>query len=107
VVDAKYFKGTHRDIHNTGATKTLMRFCLNLIFFVPFVVVPMVTADYVNRVFLKILLFYAFPPFWVSFYMFGFSKKVNQRLRLVQEEQIDLYYINSGLLHTCGDETVR
>ena len=88
LIDARYFKGTHRQINKTSIRKSLIRLCLSLVVILPFFVFPIAFISESNSVFLVFFFKFGLPSFVVSTVLFGLSKKAYERFNLVQEEEM-------------------
>ena len=82
--DTKYFKGTHREIHNTSIWKGIARVVVTLSMFSPFFVICnfKLTDGFVPILFTV----YILPALVFSFGYFAFSRKIFQRCRLVTSD---------------------
>lgn len=71
--DTKFFKGTHRQIHDTSVWKGLLRMLITFVIFSPFLY--LVTTVCFCRSFWQILLFvYVIPSFVLGFVFFALSR---------------------------------
>ena len=85
--DTKYFKGTHREIHNTSICKGIIRTLITVIMFSPFFIVVNLRL---THGFIPILFtVYILPALIFGFIYFAFSRLIFQRCKLVASDVPD------------------
>ena len=84
--DTKYFGGTHREIHQTGFIKGVLRTLVSFAIFSPFVII--INADIFNPDdFFEILfVVYVLPSFISGFFFFAFSRLLFEKCKLVTSD---------------------
>ena len=82
--DTKYFKGTHREIHNTSIFKGILRSLVTVIIFSPFLYLcsAHLVTDFVPILFVVFIL----PAFISGFVFFAFSRLLFKRCKLVTDD---------------------
>ena len=83
IFDAKYFRGTSRNIHDTSLLKSIARFFVALIWYGPFICFYIYYYTKVTKPVVKIFSFYAIFPFFDAFIWYAISRKVFGKLGLV------------------------
>ena len=68
LVDAKFFKGSHRTLNDTSVLKSIFRFSFTAALVFPFVLLGMFQMQYEDKLFNKVLFFFMLPCFFVSFF---------------------------------------
>lgn len=86
VIDAKYYNGTPKQIHDTSFNQTLLRFLLVFILTMPFIFAPMKVGNYLNYLIVRGVVFYFLPPLLCFTLMFGYSKLLFAKMRLVSDD---------------------
>ena len=86
IIDAKYFRGTPRQIHETSSKKTILRFTMIILFIAPFIYLPAFMGSMINKLYLRVIFFYFLPSFLGFFLIFGYSKVFFTKLNLVNTE---------------------
>ena len=83
--DTKFFKGTHRDIHNTSIVKGILRLLVSITIFSPFFLFIYYISF--NPSFLRVLfIVYVLPAFVSGFFFFAFSRLIFKRCKLVTSD---------------------
>lgn len=83
--DTKFFRGTHREIHNTSCLKGLLRLLISLIIFSPLILAAELIPE--DASFSEVIfLVYIIPSFAVGFISFAFSRLIFQRCKLVASD---------------------
>lgn len=83
--DTKFFKGTHRDIHNTSIGKGILRLLVTVTIFSPFFFFMYYISF--KPSFLRVLfIFYVLPAFVSGFVFFAFSRLIFQKCKLVTSD---------------------
>lgn len=84
--DAKYFRGTPRNIHETTLLKSIARWLVSLIYYTPFIGLTIMYYTKVTRPVVKIIVFYSVFPFCDGFIWYAFSRKLYTKLGLVSQD---------------------
>ena len=90
LVDAKFFKGSHRTLNDTSVIKTIFRFSFTAAVTIPFVLLSLFQMQNEDKLFNKVVYFFVLPCFSVTFIYFGFSRLLFKRLKLVTSDVIDV-----------------
>ena len=99
--DTRFFRGTHREIHNTSCLKSLLRLLITLIIFSPLII----TVHFIQKdaSFPEVIfVVYIIPSFVVGFIFFAFSRLIFQRCKLVASD-VDRKNAEGGKLNDQGD----
>jgi len=105
IIDAKYYQGSPRDIHQTIPQKSLIRFLILLCAIAPFLFLITNFVAAFGYLPLKLFIFYLLPTFTLSFLLFGYSKILYRKLSLISPNN---YRTNTGqqrIIYTYVDGT--
>ena len=83
--DTKFFKGTHRNIHETSIAKGIIRLIFTLAIFTPFLVIidtNLASENYIQLLFLT----YIVPAFVSNFLFYAFSRPLFAQCKLVASD---------------------
>lgn len=82
--DTRFFKGTHREIHNTSITKGVLRTLITIVFFSPFLFLAnaRLTDSFISILFTV----YILPALLGGFLFFAFSRLLFKRCKLVASD---------------------
>ena len=83
IIDAKYFKGTPKDIHQTSGSKSILRFLLLLLIYTPIIFLMIVTNEKFTYLPVRMSLYYFIPTLFLSLILFGYSKLLFAKLGLL------------------------
>ena len=84
--DTKFFRGTHREVHNTSVVKGVLRCLVTLLLFSPFLL--LINVDLLNSDNFEVILIvvYVLPAFFSGFFFFAFSRLIFKRCKLVTSD---------------------
>lgn len=89
IIDAKYFQGSPKDIHQTLPQKSLLRFLLLWLFIAPFLYIITVYVARFEFLPTKLGIFYLLPTFTLSLLLYGFSKLLYGKVGLLAHNNLN------------------
>ena len=95
LIDAKFFKGSHRTLNETSICKSIFRFSFSAALTFPFVLLAFGQNKFDDRLITRVMIFYVLPTFFITFLYFAFSRLLFKKLKLVTSDVID---VKSGQL---------
>lgn len=88
VIDSKEYRGTHRNSNSTSVKHALIRIALSLVIIIPLYVCPIFLIRPNKFVLLILFVKYGVPSLIMGIMLYGYSKLVYQRYKLLNEEEI-------------------
>jgi hypothetical protein len=82
ILDACYFKGSHRTINQTSLKKMFIRLVISLMIIFVTYIIPVSFISNEHNTLTVFFCKYMMPSFISSFYLFGLSKVLNAKLNL-------------------------
>ena len=102
LVDAKFFKGSHRTLNDTSACKSIFRFSFTIILLFPSMLLAW-SEFQTSSVIVQMLFFFVLPGFLASFLYFAFSRLLFKKIGLVTSDS-DVIEVQEGRIYVSGDE---
>ena len=96
MVDAKFFKGSHRTLNETSIIRSIFRFSFSAALTFPFILISWIELNVGEKLVSRVMIFYVVPSFFVTFLYFAFSRLLFKKLNLVTSDVID---VKSGKLY--------
>jgi hypothetical protein len=86
LIDARFYRGTHKAVHETTNLKMVARLIIGVAIAVPLVIFVILGYHEMTNATLKILVFFTTIPFFEGLLWFAFGKKLFRRLNLIRTD---------------------